>query len=193
MKKTNKIMMAAVSILLSLVLISTSLVSGIFARFVIQKEVGVPIKFKAFGVTLTVSGTKEFTTVSNGNSATITFNNFEMYPGSACADAIRFVFDGKTTVKTKLTVGVNLEIDPKFVVPANTVIKDEKIVYMPLEFRVGYFTDKDNLTTTLVRKNNSNRYTITSSSKTNQELADSLENEVKYEIRDKISSTMAGT
>ena len=52
MKKSNKILMATVAILLSLVLISTSIVSGIFARFVIEKSGSTAIKFNKFGVDL---------------------------------------------------------------------------------------------------------------------------------------------
>ena len=53
MKKVNKILMATVSILLSLVLLSTSLVSGIFAKYVIKNSAESNVGFKKWGITVT--------------------------------------------------------------------------------------------------------------------------------------------
>ena len=53
MKNVNKIMMATVSILLCLALLSTSLVSGIFARFVIFRKSTNEFVFKNWGITIT--------------------------------------------------------------------------------------------------------------------------------------------
>lgn len=52
MKNVNKIMMATVSILLCLALLSTSLVSGIFARFVIFRKSTNELVFKNWGITI---------------------------------------------------------------------------------------------------------------------------------------------
>ena len=110
MKKVNKIMMATVAILLSLVLISTSLVSGIFAKFVIKKEVGVPIKFKNFGVTMQVkhNGVK---IEESANTVSITYDNLtamNLYPGMAeKGDAIVVAF---TTASGGLSFATDLKI-----------------------------------------------------------------------------------
>ena len=52
MKKLNRIMMATVSILLSLVLMSTCIVSGVFARYAIKKGAKVDMSFKKWGITI---------------------------------------------------------------------------------------------------------------------------------------------
>ena len=55
MKKVNKALMSTVAILLSLVLITTSVVSGIFAKFVETKSAGATVSLKAFGLELEVN------------------------------------------------------------------------------------------------------------------------------------------
>lgn len=52
MKKANKILMAAVAILLSLVLISTSVLSGVFAKFVITDKADISVGFTKWGITI---------------------------------------------------------------------------------------------------------------------------------------------
>ena len=68
MRKFNKILMATVSVLLSLVLISTCLVSGIFARYTTKKERAFKMNFAEWNLTISSKGTdlkKEYT--SDGN------------------------------------------------------------------------------------------------------------------------------
>mgnify|MGYP007037148426 CR=1 FL=1 len=90
MKKVNKILMATVAILLSLVLISTSVVSGIFAKFVIQKDAVVSVKFKNFGVKLSVGREAQVISGPDAKSVSITYDAFEMYPGVYKIPAIWF-------------------------------------------------------------------------------------------------------
>ena len=52
MRKINKIMMATVSILLTLVLISSCVLSGIFAKYVTTKTASSQMQFEKFGVTV---------------------------------------------------------------------------------------------------------------------------------------------
>ncbi len=52
MRKINKIMMATVSILLTLVLISSCVLSGIFAKYVTSKTASSQMQFEKFGVTV---------------------------------------------------------------------------------------------------------------------------------------------
>ena len=78
MRKTNRIMMGTVSILLCLVLVTTSVLSGIFAKFVTKRNVEANIAFKKWGITVT--------------------------PGSDLEDSYSTVIDGedKVVVKSKL-------------------------------------------------------------------------------------------
>lgn len=52
MQKKNRIFMASVSILLCFVLLSTSLLSGIFARFAVRDSVQMDVGFKQWGITI---------------------------------------------------------------------------------------------------------------------------------------------
>ena len=53
MQKKNRILMASVSILLCFVLLSTSLLSAIFARFAVRDSVQMDVGFKQWGITIT--------------------------------------------------------------------------------------------------------------------------------------------
>ena len=55
MRRANKIFMATVAVLLCLVLISTSIVSGVFARFAITKKAETTVKLEQFGVEIKLS------------------------------------------------------------------------------------------------------------------------------------------
>lgn len=119
MKKANKILMATVAILLSLVLLSTSIVSGIFARFVIEKSGSVPIKFNKFGVELELEidddvyaavGGENSNNVElsrDGDSVTVTLKNLKMAPGDDFTDAIKVSVSGDAGVRCK----IGLDID----------------------------------------------------------------------------------
>ena len=60
MKKANRILMATVAVLLSLVLITTSVVSGIFARFTVLQEAKTQMTLNKFGVSLGLTLSDEF-------------------------------------------------------------------------------------------------------------------------------------
>ena len=145
MKKSNKILMATVAILLCLVLLSTSIVSGIFARFVIEKGTSVPITFKNLGVTLHVKGTTSFTTETNGKSAVITFQGYNINPNTICDDAILFAFEeNQRFVPIEVTVAVNVTTHSDFLIDATKFASiSSNTAYMPLNFKVGTVADKN--------------------------------------------------
>ena len=131
MKKANKILMATVAILLSLVLFSTSIVSGIYARFVIEKSGSVPIKFNKFGVgvELTLSDALKAAiggeqalancTTVNGNSVSINIDNLAMHPGVRFDDGIQFKLSGSPNTRVKLILDIDIDFDSEqFRVPA---------------------------------------------------------------------------
>lgn len=129
MKKVNKILMATVSILLCLVLITTSVVSGVFARFVVKDTATSTVVFKKYGAAISVNLdalTKDsnknpipgvsVTEQNNGNSIMITVTGVQIGPGDEVPDAIKFnlaknsatpVFDTQMKLAIDLTYDVN--------------------------------------------------------------------------------------
>lgn len=158
MKKANRIMMATVSMLLCLVLITTSVVSGVFARFVIKNTATSPVTFKKFNVVVTMTPNAKLTTAgatvttrTNGKSAKVTISGLKLAPGDDWFNAVNFAFTNKTAFKTYVKIYVDLEytnihsvIDPEteevsdssFVVPADTDLPGitSKTYFMPIGF-----------------------------------------------------------
>ena len=90
MRRANKILMATVAILLCLVLITTSVLSGVFAKFAIKKNTTTTIKLEKFGVTLALNTTtglegkivgESSAQVNDGESITVTVSNAKIGPG----------------------------------------------------------------------------------------------------------------
>jgi hypothetical protein len=114
MRKVNKILMATVSILLCLVLISTSVLSGIFAKYVITKKGSASATFKAFGVTLdmTVDETKlkkagaTVVTAEDKHKVTksVTISGLKMAPGESIMDAVKINISGTAGVRLKVVI-----------------------------------------------------------------------------------------
>ena len=118
MRKVNKILMATISILLCLVLISTSVVSGIFAKYVVTKKGQSIVSLEAFGVTLSVSYNPELpdgvtiTPTLNyaRNTVAVEVSNLRLAPGDFIDDVIIFQIDGSPNVPIvdfKLTVNIS--------------------------------------------------------------------------------------
>jgi hypothetical protein len=119
MRKVNKILMATISILLCLVLISTSVVSGIFAKYVVTKKGQSIVSLEAFGVTLSVSHRTELpdgvtvNTTKNyaQNTVSVEVSNISLAPGESIDDVVIFQVDGTPNVPMvdfKIDVDVGL-------------------------------------------------------------------------------------
>ena len=111
MRRANKILMATVAILLCLVLITTSVASGIFAKFVVTKSGEATIKFTKFGVTVTMdaSGLSKLGATVNAETfkstgGVITISGLTLAPGDAFPNAIKFSFANTPTVKVKVLI-----------------------------------------------------------------------------------------
>lgn len=159
MKKNNRILLKAVAILLCLVLITTCVVSSTLAKFVIEKEVGVPVKFKNFGVTMRVKGGNSSGTTSteitqlDAKSVTVTYDALEVYPGYDNKNLVLFTFDGTLTVPATLKVTVNVELDDEVFYISKDAFPDvgtdaddyprANAANMPLNFIVGSVYSKD--------------------------------------------------
>ena len=179
MRKVNKILMSAVAILLCLVLITTSVVSGIFARFTIYKKSETSVSFQSFGVhvkmTVDESGVlakraQEIKTTKIGESIQVEIIGLTLYPGDdteAFKKAIHFVFDkdaeGKpykagVDLDIKLRVDVSAYTKDNYKVPADKFsyiadrIKDGQTAdyFVPIGFRLNLLQDTK---TTYVDKN----------------------------------------
>ncbi len=133
MKKANKILMAAVAILLCLVLISTSILSGVFAKFVHQRAMDASMTFKKLGVTVTMSaetdrtaleaaGATINTEVKNGKSGSITISDLKMRPGVVAPRAVKFEFTGTPQVPVQVKITPTITYDSK--VHTTTEAKD---------------------------------------------------------------------
>ena len=113
-RKANRILMAIVLILLCLVLMTTSVVSGIFAKYTISKQVLMMFSFESFGVTIDIipsEGLKK--AVADGDirfdgSGNLTVSNLLMHPGDNFADALKFQIRGKPTADAELKVEVTV-------------------------------------------------------------------------------------
>ena len=115
MKKFNKILMMTVAILLTLVLASTSVVSGIFAKYVVTKSASTEVSLKAFGITLKVEGTqgtiKYSPTGSDKDTAiSVSVTGLQLAPGETLDDVVKFTIDGTPNVDAvKLKIKVKSE------------------------------------------------------------------------------------
>ena len=146
MKKANKILMASVAILLSLVLITTSVVSGVFAKFAIKKNTTTTMKLEKFGVTMEVSAPNSDVTintsktVNDGENISVTLNNIELQSQTNVADFVKFKFSGQTTVKTKLVVRIDVQTSEKLYVSSSAFADSSYAnyvnkAYMPCRFK----------------------------------------------------------
>lgn len=154
MKKFNKALMMTVATLLTLVLISSCIVSGTMAKYVVSKNSTATATLKTFGTTLTVTAgsgltKKEVAAEKKGESIVynLTAGDLEvvkMNPGDSYINAARFTF-GKTAPATavKVTIKFDLDYDPNdFKIPAGTSVggisSNNDIFVMPLGFTFGF-------------------------------------------------------
>ncbi len=151
MRKVNKILMATVSILLCLVLISTSVLSGIFAKYVITKKGAASATFKAFGVTLdmTVDETKLRNADATVNKTedvhkvtkSVTITGLKMAPGLDLDKIINIKLSGTPTVNCRFKLDIDLDFDTeKFIIPVGecgVTANDGDSLHFPVRFSLG--------------------------------------------------------
>lgn len=123
MRKVNKILMATVAILLCLVLLSTSIVSGIFARYVIKRDASVSLTLERFDVKIkitpdtavlraagaTVNLTEVTTSATDKDTISVSITGLQMAPGDSFLDALNVQITGtpNTNVKLRTTYKVH--------------------------------------------------------------------------------------
>jgi hypothetical protein len=141
-KKANRIMMMAVSLLLALVLLTTCVLSGIYAKYVTQSEVSTKVAIKKLGLTINVKEKsptiKKVQETKQGNFISLTYSSLNIRPGVQEPDLIKFFISGTPTVPVRVTVRVNVTTDEKCMVPGSVTLNsnDTDAVYIPFTFRV---------------------------------------------------------
>ena len=160
MQKKNKILMMAVSSLLCLTLISSCLVSSVFAKYVTTDTATATAVIEKFGVTLSVSspisslsaeektqrGLDGVTVTDNStiNMKTvgvysITVSGLKMGPGDKIDEMIHFNFDGVANVHCRLSIDAIVEFEKNntddknnFYIPSGVGISTGKH-YFPIQ------------------------------------------------------------
>ena len=168
MKKVNKILMATVAILLCLVLITTSVVSGVFARFVVKNTVTSTVTFSKFGAKISVNLdalTKdsegnlidgiEVTEYVNANSNTITVTGLKIGPGDMVPNAMRFnlsVDGAKPAVNVQMRLKIEVDYNNSYFAitddstvdfPDTLIAEGQTKYFMPIGFTLGHNATKD--------------------------------------------------
>ena len=129
MRKANRIMMVTVSVLLTLTLISTCLISGLYAKYVTKEDSLVTVSFKKFGVNIEIW--EDTTALGNlykdwpensrpsvvvdkdGDSASIEFSNLKMGPGDNLSELVHFRITGQADVAlvVKIVYDINFNLE----------------------------------------------------------------------------------
>ena len=112
-RRANRILMAIVLILLCLVLMTTSVVSGIFAKYTVQKHVSLVLGFESFGIKVEVLVRDDIKQIVGSgyqdNSGHITVENLWLRPGDSYEDAVTFKVTGRPTTAAKVTIHAKVE------------------------------------------------------------------------------------
>jgi hypothetical protein len=158
MRKANKIMMATVSTLLALTLISGCLVSGIFAKYTTQKKSVATMKYQKMGVEVTLSVPQETALRAQGAVITypaensnkvkagvyeVTISGLPIGPGDDYRKLVRFDFDGNANVpvEVKLSTDIVYSDDNMWLVSTDKGIFDEDYYCLPLGFHCYAYYD----------------------------------------------------
>ncbi len=144
MRRANKILMATVAVLLCLVLISTSIVSGVFARFAITKKAETTVKLERFGVEIKLSSVQlasyedKTKAIKKGDSVSMTFSGIQLAQGEGFDEALHVEVTGKPSVNVALKITCQFEYDEDdYKIPASMVADiQEDTYFMPLGFTI---------------------------------------------------------
>ena len=117
-KKASKIMMIVVSLLLVLVIFTTNVLSGIYAKYVSKDYVEAVIEFKHLGVDVIITpsdkliatvGEENIVETPNGNNVSLKVNNLKMVPYMDLSDALNFKFTGTAEVPIRVKIEINID------------------------------------------------------------------------------------
>ena len=121
MRKINKIMMITVSILLTLILITSSVVSGTFAKYASSGQFSATARVAKWGAVVEITANRpEGVTGKDGDAIIFSTDALKMGPGSDYSNLMTVKFSGtaEVSLKVKITVGVEFNEDA-MKIPAN--------------------------------------------------------------------------
>ena len=159
-RKANKIVMAILLILLCLVLMTTSVVSGIFARFTEERKISMMLGFESFGIKVEVfipQYIQDIAGVKYGEGENkdtkegyVTLSNLLLHPGDAYLDAVTVRVTGKPTTDAKITITPIFELTnmDDFTIykenfPSMMSENDSKVICVPMQFFVDAANEQD--------------------------------------------------
>ena len=155
MKKTNKILTRALVILLALVLITSSVVSSTFAKYVVRKQAAVTVGLEAFGLTVSLTGIdalgEETQTDKKGDSVSISYTGVKLKPGDErFINAVTASVTGEPNVPADVKIDVSVVYGGEQFKVTNDDFEGKAGTYVPIVFYVGgksVTTAYDDLTT----------------------------------------------
>ena len=126
MRKINKIMMITVSILLTLVLITSSVVSGTFAKYASSGQSSATARVAKWGAVVEITANRpEGVIGTDGDAIIFSTDALKMGPGSDYSDLMTVKFSGTAEVKLKVKITVDVEFDESTMkIPANVAKSD---------------------------------------------------------------------
>ena len=149
MRKANKIIMMTVSILLSLVLITGSVISGTLAKYATSADQSTEARVAKFGVELGVSLDEEFkkvcgdyTITANNGSILISVPNLKIGPEDDFSKALHVSISGRSEVKLKVNMDINVERKGNFILD-ETFGPDKNTIYFPIGMTLGCKNESD--------------------------------------------------
>ena len=137
--------MIIVLILLCLVLITTNVVSGIFAKYTLTKSVKMTLGFERMGIKVEIDIDEDLRDASTveefDGGMTIQISDFAMKPGDSFEDALKLSASGSPTESAILSIDVIVTYaDGAFVIPAGAFASvDDAEFCMPIGFTVGSY------------------------------------------------------
>lgn len=143
-KNLSKTIMVILAVLLTLVLISTSTVSGIFAKYVVEKQATTTVSLKKFGIKLTVGKGDDFDidkmsinpTSPDANSLSVEVKNLSLAPGEGFDELVEFTIsvDGEVSVDTRIKVKADVITFTNFTVDSGVGDLTASTVFVPIGF-----------------------------------------------------------
>ena len=194
MKKTNKILARALVIILSLVLITSSVVSSTFAKYVVRKSAETTVKLQKFGLTVELDHNNKLTekaeTEVKGDSVTYKLNDVTLIPGNTdYLNALTASISGKSSVPATFSISIDITCnDTRFTLSNENFTKlsevqDADKVYNPIAFYVqGDTTNPVNAV-----------YSPLATSTSKNSLETNVENTIANKIKTKVDTVNALT
>lgn len=127
MRKINKIMMITVSILLTLVLITSSVVLGTFAKYASSGQTSATARVAKWGAVVEITANRpEGVIGTDGDAIIFSTDALKMGPGSDYSDLMTVKFSGTAEVRFKIKITVCVEFDENAMkIPANVAKSGE--------------------------------------------------------------------